>query len=280
MSTIPAEAVKQLRERTNLPMMKCKEALTRAGGDMQKAIDLLRAEEKGLEVKFGGREATEGRIAVFIDAAKGVAAILEMRCESAPVAKSDPFIKMTNDLVQLVAEKDPKTPEELAGLTGSGGKLGSELVSEVMALIRENMKVHRFVRLTGGHFGSYVHHDGSVGVLVQASGDKGDPALLKDVSMHVTAYVPTPVAARRDEVAAEVIAKETEIAMAKAVATGKPANIAEMIAVGQMKTWYADHVLIEQPFVKDPSKTVGQLFASAGLEVVKFVRYKVGEIVA
>lgn len=280
MSAITAEAVKQLRDRTNLPMMKCKEALTRAGGDMQKAIDLLRAEEKGLEVKFGGRETAEGRIAVFIDPAKAVAAILELRCETAPVAKSDQFIKLANDLAKIIAESNPASPDELLAATGDGGKTGKELVSEVMALIRENMQVQRFTRLTGGHYGMYVHHDGSVGVLVQANGAKGDATLLKDVAMHITAIVPTPVAARREEVAADIIAKETEIAKAKAVATGKPANIAEKIAEGQMKTWYAEHVLVEQPFVKDPGKTVGELFKSAGLEVARFVRYKVGEIPA
>jgi len=279
MSNISAEAVKKLRERTGLPMMKCKEALTRAGGDMDKAIDIIRTETKA-DVRWEERETADGRIAVYIDAAKQTACILELRCESAPVAKSEQFVKLANDLARIVVEKDPKTPEELIAATSADGKTGQDLIADVMSIIRESMKVKRFVRLTGGFFGTYVHHDGSKGVLVQANGAAADPALLKDVSMHITAYVPTPIAARRDEVAADVVAKEMEIAKGKAIATGKPAQIAEKIAEGQMKSWYAEHVLIEQPFVKDPSKTVGQLFAAAGLEVVKFVRYQIGEVTA
>ena len=98
--------------------------------------------------------------------------------------------------------------------------------------------------------------------------------------MHVAAVQPTPVAARREEVPAAVVTKEKEIAKAKAEATGKPAQIAEKIAEGQMKTWFAENVLVEQPFVKDQAKTVGQVLKDAGLEVTKFVRYKVGEVTA
>jgi elongation factor Ts len=160
------------------------------------------------------------------------------------------------------------------------GKTVQDLIHDVIAVLRENMKVQRFTRLTGGVFGEYIHHDGSLGVLLQASGSPTNPAVLRDVCMHIAAVQPTPVAARREEVPAAVVAKEKEIATAKAVATGKPAQIAEKIAEGQLKTWYAENVLVEQPFVKDQAKTVGQVLKEAGLEVTKFVRYKVGEIPA
>jgi len=278
MSSISAAAVQELRRRTDLPMMKCKEALTRSGGDMDKAIELLRTEEKNLMVKMGGRETTEGRIAIVIDAGKKAAAILELRCETAPVGKSDQFVKLASELTQIIIDKDPKTPEELATATNAAGKSGETLMGEVIAVLRENMKVQRFVRLEGGQFGMYVHHDGSVGTLTQAVGDKPDPVLLKDVCMHVTAYKPTPVAVTKEQVDPTLIAKEMEIATAKAIATGKPSNIAEMIAKGQMSAWFKDHVLIEQPFVKDPTKTVGQLAQAGGLELTAFVRLQVGEI--
>lgn len=276
---ITATAVNELRKRTDAPMMECKSALTEAGGDMEKAIELIRVRFKGVGSKRAMNETAEGRIAVHIDAASGVAAILDMRCESAPTAKNERFVALANDVAKQVALKDPKNVEELINQPFVGGK-GSvtDRVNEVLGLIRENMKPYRFVRLSGGSFGEYIHHDGSVGVLLQVEG-KGDPALLRDVCMHIAAAHPTPVAARREEVPPEVVAKEKDIAKAKAEATGKPANIAERIAEGQMKTWFAENVLVEQPFVKDPSKTVGDLLKAAGLTVKKFVRYKVGEVV-
>ncbi len=152
----------------------------------------------------------------------------------------------------------------------------NERIAEVVGLVRENIKIARFTRLAG-ILGSYVHHDGTVGVMVQVEGDKADEQMLRDVSMHVTAR--NPLVAAREHVAADRIAKEMEIAKSQASeqGKGKPPSIVEKIAEGKMKTWYAENVLSEQPFVKDDSKTVGQLLASAGLKMVKFVRYKVGE---
>jgi elongation factor Ts len=157
-------------------------------------------------------------------------------------------------------------------------------IEELVGLIRENMKPARFTRLTGGAFGSYVHFDGSVGVLLQAEGTegKGDPAVLKDVCMHITARQPT--AARREDVDPGLVEREKQIAQAQIAADpknqNKPANILEKIAEGKLKTWYAENVLVEQPFVKDDSKTVGDLLKVNGYMIKQFVRYKVGEIVA
>jgi elongation factor Ts len=125
-----------------------------------------------------------------------------------------------------------------------------------------------------------VHHDGSVGVLVQVEGAKAEPQLLRDVSMHITAK--NPVAGKREDVPAAIIDKEKEIAKAQIAADpknqNKPANILDKIAEGKLKAWYIDNVLVEQPFVKDDSKSVGQILESAGLKLGRFVRYKVGEI--
>jgi len=180
----------------------------------------------------------------------------------------------------VVATKNPASVEALLTTAGGTGKTVQELIHDVIAVLREHMKVQRFTRLNGGLFGEYVHHDGTLGVLLQASGSGANPALLRDVCMHIAAVQPTPVATRREEVPATVIDKEKEIAKKKAEATGKPAQIAEKIAEGQLKTWLAENVLVEQPFVKDQAKTVGQVLKEAGLEVTKFVRYKVGEIPA
>jgi len=276
MPEITAEAVKKLRDRTGIQMMKCKAALQKADGDMEKAIEILRKENVGAVAKLAEREAGEGRIGVYIDPVKKVGALVELRCETAPVAKSEMFVQLANDLAKQAALQNATTPQALLAqpYVDDPKKTVNERLAEVAALMRENMKPVRLARLTG-LLGNYVHHDGSVGVIVQVEGDKADPQLLRDVSMHITAK--NPAAALREHVPQATIDKEMEIARAQAAATGKPANIVEKIAEGKMKTWYAENVLAEQPFVKDDSKTVGELLKSAGLKLVKFVRLRVGE---
>lgn len=277
MAEITADAVKKLRDRTGMQMMKCKAALQKAEGDMEKAIEIIRKENVGAIAKVADRETAEGRIGVYIDPIKQVGALIELRCESAPVVKSDLFVQLANDLAKQVALQEAKTPESLLTqpFVDDPKKTVSERVAEVVGLVRENMKPARLARLTG-LVGSYIHHDGSVGVMVQVEGDKADPQLLRDVCMHITAK--NPAAALREQVSKETIDKELDIARAQAAATGKPANIVEKIAEGKMKTWFAENVLVEQPFVKDDSKTVGDLLKAAGLKLVRFVRLRVGEV--
>jgi len=277
MSEISATAVKTLRDRTNAPMMDCKAALIEANGDMDKAAEILRKKNKTIQDKKGERETAEGRIAAYIDPVKGVGALVEVRCESAPVAKSEPFVKLANDIARQVALKGAAGVEALLKqpFVDDPKKTVHDRVGEVVGLIRENMRPARLVRLEG-QLGSYIHHDGNVGAMVQVEGAKADPQLLREVCMHITAK--NPVAARREDVSKETIEKEKEIAKSQAAATGKPANIVERIAEGKMKTWFAENVLLEQPFVKDDSKTVGDLLKGAGVKLVKFVRLKVGEL--
>lgn len=274
---ISAAAVKRLRDRTNQPMMDCKAALIEANGNDEKAVEILRKKSKDVQDKKVGRETAEGRIAAFIDIAKGVGALLEMRCESAPVAKGDDFAKLANDVVKQIAVKAPVSIEELLKepLVDDPKRTVNDRITDVVGLIRENMKPARMVRMTG-LLGSYIHHDYSVGVMVQVEGSQADPQLLREVCMHITAK--NPVAARREDISAETLEKEREIAKSQAAATGKPANIVEKIAEGKMKTWFAENVLLEQPFVKDDSKTVGDLLKAAGLKFVKFARLRVGEL--
>jgi elongation factor Ts len=277
---IAAIEVKKLRDRTGMSFAKCKEALVKTKGDFDKAVEELRKANKDAQDKLGTRETAEGRIGVFIDPAQKVGAIVEVRCESAPVAKSELFINLATDLAKQVALKGATTPEELLAqpFVDKPQHTVSERIGEVVGLIRENMKPARMARLTG-LLGSYVHHDGSVGVLLQVEGTEADPQLLRDVSMHITAR--NPVAALREHVPADKVAKEKEIALAQAAdqGKGKPANIVEKIAEGKLKTWFAENILAEQPFVKDDSKTVGDLLKARGLKLVRFVRYRVGEVV-
>ncbi len=277
MSNISAAAVKALRDRTNAPMMDCKAALIQAGGDMEKAAEILRKQNKAIQDKKGERETAEGRIAAYIDTAKNVGALIEVRCESAPVVKSDAFVQLANDLAKQVTESNPKDVATLLTqpFIGKPKETVNDRIGEVVGLIRENMRPARFVRMTG-QLGSYVHHDGSQGVMVQVEGGKADPQILRDVCMHIAAR--NPVAARREDVSPDLIEKEKDIARSQAAATGKPAQIVEKIAEGKMKTWFAENVLLEQPFVKNDSRTVGDLLKSAGVTLVKFARLKVGEL--
>src|SRR5438128_4654100 len=207
---ISAAAVKSLRDRTNAPMMDCKAALTEASGDMDKAAEILRKRNKAIQDKKGERETAEGRIAAFIDLGKQVGALVEMRCESAPVVKSEHFVQLANDIARQIALQNPPTVEALLAQPSVDNPKHTvhERIGDVVGLIRENMKVARFTRLTG-LLGSYCHHDGSVGVLLQVEGTKADPQLLRDICMHITAK--NPVAARREDVPATLIEKEKEI---------------------------------------------------------------------
>src|SRR5947209_2947237 len=167
MSTISATAVKSLRDRTNAPMMDCKAALTEANGDMEKAAELLRKRNKAIQDKRGERETAEGRIGYFIDPTQQVGALIEVRCESAPVAKSEAFVQLANALAKQVSRKGAKAPDELLTkpLVDHPGHTVNDRIAEVIGVIRENMKPARMVRMTG-QLGAYVHHDGTVGVMV------------------------------------------------------------------------------------------------------------------
>jgi len=272
---INAGDVKKLRDRTGMQMMKCKAALTEANGDMDKAVEILRKSNKDAQNKVGDRETAEGRIAVYIDPATQVGSIVEVRCESAPVAKSDLFVQLANDLAKQVALTDPGSPEALLTQAFEGRTI-NDRIGDVVGLMRENIKVARLARLTG-LLGSYIHHDGTLGVLLAVEGPAVNDQVLREVSAHAAAM--NPMAATREDVPQERIAQEMEIARGQAneQGKGKPANIVEKIAEGKLKTWFGENVLVEQAFVKDPSKTVGQHLQSAGLKLVKFIRFKVGD---
>jgi len=277
---INAADVKKLRDRTGMQMMKCKAALTEAGGDMEKAVEILRKQNKEAQDKAASRETAEGRISVFIDPVAKMGAILELRCESAPVAKNELFVALGNELAKHIAHKGaPASAVELLAqpLHGETGRTVHERIGEVVGLMRENVKPQRMKKVEGV-LGSYVHHDGAVGAVVCLEGANADPQLLRDICMHITAK--SPVAATREQISQDRIDKETEIAKSQALEEGKnkPANIIDKMAEGKMKKWFAENVLTEQPFVKDESKTVGELLKAAGLTLKSFVRFRVGEV--
>ncbi len=282
MSTISAAAVNELRKRTDLPMMECKKALVEANGDMDKAVEILRSQFAKATVKREGNETAEGRVGIAIDAATNVAAIVELRCESAPSAKSDQFIALAADVAKHLITNDAADVPTLLAQKHASGTV-QDRINEVVGVIREKMIVHRFTRLSGGVFGQYVHHDGTVGVLLHCTGTGGTTEILRDVSAHIAAMNPQYLVT--SEVPTDLMAKERAVVMSQIENepknAGKPANIIEKIAEGKLKTWLAEIVLTEQPMAnaaKYPGQTVGQVLTKLGLTPAKFIRYKVGAV--
>lgn len=272
MSAISAATVNELRKRTDQPLMDCKKALTESGGDMDKAIELLRSWNAKAGVKREANETAEGRIGIVISGDK--AAILELRCESAPTAKNELFGKLVQDLAQFVLDSNPADVPALAAAK-------KDRIDEVVGVIREKMVPHRFTRLEGGVFGSYIHHDGTVGVLIQCDGAAAHDEAMRDVCAHVAAM--NPLYMKAEDVPADVIEKEKVLALQQIKDdpknAGKPENIIAKIAEGKLKTWMAETVLLEQPMAnagKYPNTTVGQVLAKHGLKAKNVVRYKVG----
>ncbi len=285
MSAVTASAVNELRKRTDQPMMDCKSALVEAAGDMDKAIQILRERNSKVSVKRSMNETAEGRIAVSIDPTTKTAAIVDMRCESAPTAKNEQFIALANDVAKQIVQKDPKTVDELVAQPFYSGKgTVTDRVNEVIGLIRENMKPHRFTRLSGGQFGEYVHHDGSAGALIQVEGTAtADPVVLRDICAHVVAL--NPQYTRTTDVPTDIVDKEKALISQQMEAdpknAGKPASIIEKIVEGKLKTFFGESVLLEQLVAnqqKYEKKTVAMVLKAAGLEIVNVVRLKVGEV--
>ncbi|AMV24926.1 Elongation factor Ts [Gemmata sp. SH-PL17] len=275
--------VKQLRDRTDQPMGLCKQALDESAGDMDAAIVWLQKQNSKMTAKREGNETAEGRIGVSVDNAAKVAAIVEMRCESAPSAKSDQFIALANDLAKAAAgSKGADAPALLVEPFGGKGTV-QDRINDVVGVIREKMVLHRFQRLEGGVYGGYVHHDGTVGVLLECKGAAANDELLRDVAAHIAALNP-PYAITTD-VPSDVVEKEKGLVKADMDAdpknTGKPANILEKIAEGKLRTRLSEIVLSEQPMAnagKYPNTSVGAALKKAGLEPVRFVRFKVGAV--
>jgi elongation factor Ts len=275
MAEITAKAVMALRERTGLPMMDCKKALQDAGGDENAAVELLRkAGIKTAETRVG-RETSAGRVAVYVDMAKGVGAMVELQCESAPVASSAEFIQFANDLAkQLATGPGAKTPDELLAQP-SPSKPGHTLADvklDMFNRIREVFNLARIVRIdapTGG----YAHHTGSTGVLIEVEGGNADTA--KEIAMHVAAMRPSAVT--KEDLDPAAVDKEREILTEAARKEGKPENILAKMVEGRMKNFYADRVLSEQPFVKDDKKTVGTVAKEAAMKLKRFVLWELGK---
>jgi elongation factor Ts len=274
MAEISASMVMDLRQRTGLGMMECKKALTEAAGDLAKAEEILRIRSGAKASKAAGRIAAEGVIGLHVAPDAKTAAMVEVNCETDFVSRSDDFRAFAAELARIVVRDDPA---DIAALGARALASGETVEARRVALVQkigENMTIRRFARRSAaGRLGSYVH-GARIGVLVDLTG--GQDTLGKDLAMHVAAS--KPMAVSRDQVPADVVAKERAIAAARAAESGKPANIVDKMVEGAVAKFLAEVTLLAQPFVKgDGKQTVEQLVKAQGAVVHDFALFVVGE---
>ena len=279
MAEIAASTVMELRSRTGLGMMECKKALAETGGDLAKAEELLRVRSGAKASKAAARVAAEGVVGAWLAADSKAGAMVEVNCETDFVARNEDFVAFAKRLAQLAAEKHPADVTALAALPLDGGT--AETVRQALVQkIGENVSIRRFQRFqTAGRVASYVHGGGRIGVLVEYDG--GDEALGKDIAMHVAASgapgAIRPVAVSRNDVPADLIAKERAIFSQQAAESGKPADIVAKMVEGRVAKFLSEVTLLGQPFVKNPDETVEKFLKSKSATVQAFTMYVVGE---
>jgi elongation factor Ts len=296
-AVISAVMVRDLREKTGAGMMECKKALEEAQGDMDKAVKVLR--EKGIASasKKAGRAAGEGLVGVKIEGTKGV--LSELNCETDFVARTDQFKAVVAELAAQ-ALKDAPAGEPKASAAAllqmpsakNPAQKVEDVVKAAIAAMGENMTLSRVAKISvaQGVLGSYLHSDGKMATIVAIKCGKADSAskaevveLAKDVAMQVAGNLPPAEVVSREQISPELVAREKDIAMNQARATGKPENIIEKIAEGKLSKVLQEITLLDQLFVKDPALTIAALVKQVGakvgdsLEVEAFIRIKVGE---
>ena len=276
MAEITAALVKAFRDKTGLPMMDCKKALAEADGDAEKALTILREKGKLKMIEKGAERTTEEGVLATACNENGVA-MIELLCESAPVAGNPEFLQLAQDIANVYLEKGGQTAEEVMG-NASPSKEGltlQEQMEELYNRIREVFRLNRFVRLEGTG-AAYVHHNTKVGVIIATEGKNEEAA--KDVCMHAAAMHPEYL--NRDQIPAEVIAKEREIQLA-AMANdpknaGKPESILNKIIDGKINAFFKANCLVDQEFVKDSSLSVGAYAKNNGIVVTQYVNWTLG----
>jgi elongation factor Ts len=289
MADITAKMVNELRQRTNAPMMDTKRALVDAGGDMDKAAELLRERGAASADKKLTNEMKEGMVAGRISTDGKLGVLLRLGCQTDFVARNDGFLKLLGDLTDLAFENSTHTTAELHALKypdGSGRTVEAVIKEIVGGTMKENIGVTGLAVFStaNGRVEKYVHHNGKVGALIQIDGSTDDAVKVTagEIAMHVTAGIPT-VALAVDRSTLDPAVVEKEKAAAAEGITGKPANIVEKIVAGKLEKYFQDVTLVDQPFIKDDKKRIRDLVAEAAkasgatLAIAKFARFKVGE---
>jgi elongation factor Ts len=275
MAEITAGMVKELREKTDAPMMECKKALTEAGGDMAKAEEILRVKLGNKATKAAARVAAEGVVGMYLSADGKLGAVVEVNSETDFVAKNDEFIALAKGCAELVATKSPADVAALSALPMGEGTVESTRAA-LVGKIGENMSIRRFERIEAkGKLATYVHGGSKIGVMVDVSG--GDEQMAKDLAMHIAASKPKALDA--SGVPADLLDTERRIAVEKAREAGKPEAMLDKIAEGTVQKYLKDVTLLGQVFVKaeDGKQTIEQLLKAKGATVHGFTLYVVGE---
>ena len=283
--TITAKDVAELRARTGAGILDCRKALEEAGGDMDKASELLRAKGIAKAEKRAGRSATQGVVVVEIapDARSG--AMVELNCETDFVARTADFQSLARELARHVLAKAPAGIADGSTLddapwSGDPSKTVGQVVKEISGKTGEAMAFRRYAKLVqpDGVVGQYLHHNGMVGVLVAMSGPGDDAAnaVVRDVALHIASA--DPIGVRPEDIPGELLDRERRIAEEQVTQEGKPEQIRGKIVEGKLRKFVAERTLLEQPFVRDDTVTVGQLVTRAGkdLSVTRFIRFQVG----
>ena len=272
MAEITASMVKDLRDRTDAPMMDCKKALTEADGDSARAEEILRVRFGNKASKAAGRLAAEGIVIAFVAKDGKTGTLLEVNSETDFCAKNEDFLKYAHDLVSAINEKNPANIDALTNLTMSSGN-AEEVRAQLVGKIGENITPRRFIRYqTTGQIVSYVH-SGRIGVLLDLQGD--DDGLGKDLAMHIAANKPRALNA--SGIDAQLIEVEKRVAIEKAKEAGKPEAMLEKIAEGTIQKFLKEVTLLNQPFVKDDKVTIEQLLKANNATINAFSIYSVGE---
>ena len=273
MAEITAGLVKELREKTDAPMMECKKALTEAGGDMGKAEEILRVKLGNKASRAASRIAAEGVVAAHVARDGKSGALVEVNCETDFVAKNDEFLALAGAIAELVAVRNPADVDALSRLPLKGATV-EDARKALIGKIGENIAIRRFRRIAAaGRLAVYIHGGARIGVLVDVTG--GDETLAKDLAMHIAASKPAALSA--SEVPAELVQRERAIAAAKAAESGKPATIVEKMVEGSVQKFLKEVTLLGQPFVKNDKLSIEQLLQSRSASVAAFALYVVGE---
>jgi elongation factor Ts len=296
MAKISMEQVKQLREMTGAGMLDCKKALEEAGGDIEKAKEILRKKGLAKAAKKASRETKEGLVVAVGDNKKGV--LLEINCETDFVARNELFQNYAKQIAELIAKEDKfknaglGNVEELKKTEIEPGKDVDTFVKEAIAKIGENIQIKRFARFDAEGdnklIATYIHPPGRIGAMVEVECEPADlcekpevQQLVRDILLQIAAMRPEYLSV--EEIPQDVIQKEKEIYMEQAKQEGKPEHILERIAEGKLKKFYQEKVLLEQPFIKEDKKSVKKLIeevskqAGGKVKVNRFVRFELGQ---
>jgi elongation factor Ts len=277
MTNISASDINKLRQMTGAGMMDCKKALSETNGDFEAAIDFLRKKGQKISSSRADRKASEGAVIALTNESRTKGVVIELNCETDFVAKNDDFVKTAREIAQAAIDNEPADLDALNAMSIGGIAISQRLLDD-MAKIGEKIEVSKYEIVKGENVVAYIHAGNRLGVLVEMTNAPSEANLLagKDAAMQIAAM--NPVAVDRSDVDATTVAREMEIGREQARAEGKPEAMLDKIAEGKLQKFYKESTLLNQDFVKDPSRTVGKMLSDTepGLVVKRFVRIALG----